>query len=70
VKKDPVRVAEAIENAAAPGAIILLHEGQRAESDPEFNPRCLELTLQRLAARDYRFVIPRPEQLRTRGAGK
>jgi peptidoglycan/xylan/chitin deacetylase (PgdA/CDA1 family) len=70
VKKDPMRVAEAIENAAAPGAIILLHEGQRAESDPEFNPRCLELTLQRLAARDYRFVIPRPEQLRTRGAGK
>ena len=34
--------------------------------DPEFDPRCLELTLQRLAARGYRFVIPRPEQLPAR----
>jgi len=65
IKRDAVRVAGKIEQTAVPGAIILLHEGQRTENDPEFNLRCLELTLQRLAARDYRFVIPRPEQLRT-----
>jgi peptidoglycan/xylan/chitin deacetylase (PgdA/CDA1 family) len=70
VKRDAAEVAERLESAAKPGAILLLHEGQRAESDPEFNPRCLELTLQRLSAKGYRFVIPRPAQLRTRVAGK
>jgi len=67
IQRDPQRVAERIERGARPGAIILLHEGQRAEKDPEFNLRCLELTLQRLAAGGYRFVIPRPEQLRASG---
>lgn len=70
VERDAVRVAERLEAQTVPGAILLLHEGQRAESDPEFNPRCLELTLQRLAAKGYRFVVPRPEQLRTRAAGR
>lgn len=65
VKQDPVRVAERIEKHAQPGAIILLHEGHHTDSAPEFQPRCLELTLQRLAARGYKFVIPNPEQLRT-----
>lgn len=64
VLRDPVRVVERIEKAAKPGAIILLHEAWHLERDREFNPRCLELTLQRLAARGYSFVIPHPEQLR------
>jgi peptidoglycan/xylan/chitin deacetylase (PgdA/CDA1 family) len=64
VRRDPVRVAERIEKGTAPGAIILLHEGKRTKSETEFSPRCLELTLQRLAARGYRFVIPAPTQLR------
>jgi len=64
IRRNPQRVAERIEKTARPGAIILLHEGQRAEKDPTFNLRCIELTLQRLAARGYRFVVPRPEQLR------
>ncbi len=68
IRRDPVRVAERIEKRATPGAIVLLHEGQRAEKNPEFNLRCLELTLQRLAARGYTFVIPQPEQLRANGA--
>ncbi|MBA2243176.1 MAG: polysaccharide deacetylase family protein [Chthoniobacterales bacterium] len=63
VKRDPVAVAERIEKAIAPGAIVLLHEGHHAESRPDFNPRCLELILQRLSARGYRFVLPLPEQL-------
>ena len=63
VKQDPVKVAERVEKHARPGAIILLHENHYTESDPQFQPRCLELTLQRLAARDYKFVIPRREQL-------
>ena len=65
VKQDAARVAERIEKKASPGAIILLHEGHHAERHPDFQPQCLELTLQRLAARGYKFVIPRPEQLRT-----
>lgn len=63
VKHDPVRVAERIEKGTAPGAIVLLHEGKHIAREEDFNPRCLELTLERLAARGYRFVIPRPEQL-------
>ncbi|MGI9088952.1 MAG: polysaccharide deacetylase family protein, partial [Chthoniobacterales bacterium] len=63
VKSDAVAVADRIERRAKPGAIILLHEGHQLRRDPEFNPRCLELTLQRLSARGYRFVVPRPEQL-------
>jgi len=65
VKRDPTAVAERIEKGVQPGAIILLHEGQRLAKEPEFNPRCIERTLQRLATHGYRFVIPRPEQLRT-----
>jgi peptidoglycan/xylan/chitin deacetylase (PgdA/CDA1 family) len=68
IRRDPMRVAERIEQHAKPGAIILLHEGQRTEDAPEFNPRCVELTLQRLSARGYRFVIPPAESLRTSGA--
>ena len=66
VKRDSVKVAARIAERAEPGAIILLHEGHHTKRDPEFGPRCLELTLQRLAALGYRFVIPSPEQLRTR----
>ena len=66
--RDPARVAERIEKRARPGTIILLHENHRVKSNPDFHLRCLELTLQRLAARDYRFVIPAPEQLRTRAS--
>ncbi|MDQ6624327.1 MAG: polysaccharide deacetylase family protein [Verrucomicrobiota bacterium] len=64
IAREPERVADRIERSARPGAILLLHEGQRAEKCPEFNPRCLELTLQRLTSRGYRFVVPSAEQLR------
>jgi hypothetical protein len=63
-------VAGKILSEVKPGCIILLHEGHRTETDPEFNPRCLELTLNGLAERGYRCVIPKPEQLRARDAGK
>lgn len=65
VARDPARVVSRIEKAARPGAIILLHEGRQTARDPEFGLRCLELTLQRLTARGFRCVLPRPEQLRT-----
>ncbi len=64
VQRKPVLVAEKILRETKPGAIILLHEGHRVAKDPEFNPRCLKLTLSGLAERGYRCVIPRPEQLR------
>jgi peptidoglycan/xylan/chitin deacetylase (PgdA/CDA1 family) len=70
VRRDPARVAERIVRRIKPGAIVLLHEGQRAEKDPQFNPRCLELTLSGLAEKGYRCVIPRPEQLRVSAAEK
>jgi peptidoglycan/xylan/chitin deacetylase (PgdA/CDA1 family) len=66
VQREPVLVAEKILRKAKAGAIILLHEGHRVAKDPEFNPRCLELTLSGLAERGYRFVIPRLEQLSER----
>lgn len=64
IGRDPARVATRIEGRARPGAVVVLHEGQRTVVDPDFNPRCLELTLQRLAARNFRFVIPTTTQLR------
>lgn len=65
VKRSPERVADRIEGGVRPGAIIVLHEGHHTEKEPDFNIRCLELTLQRLTNRGFRFVIPSPEQLRT-----
>jgi peptidoglycan/xylan/chitin deacetylase (PgdA/CDA1 family) len=70
VRRDPAKVAERIVRDIKPGAIVLLHEGQRPEKDPQFNPRCLELTLTALAEKGYRCVLPRPEQLRPCAAGK
>lgn len=63
VQREPVLVAERILRETKAGAIILLHDGHRIAKDPEFGPRCLELTLSGLAERGYRFVIPRPESL-------
>ena len=70
VRRHPARVAERIVRDLKPGAIVLLHEGQRTEKNPQFNPHCLELTLTGLAEKGYRCVIPRAEQLRPRSAGK
>jgi len=66
VQREPVLVAEKILREVKAGAIILLHEGHRVAKAPEFNPQCLELTLNGLTERGYRCVIPQPEQLRTR----
>jgi peptidoglycan/xylan/chitin deacetylase (PgdA/CDA1 family) len=65
VRRDPGLVAEKILERVKPGSIILLHEGHRVEKDPDFNPKCLELTLSGLTERGYRCVIPRPEQFST-----
>jgi peptidoglycan/xylan/chitin deacetylase (PgdA/CDA1 family) len=70
VRREPTQVARAILRDTKPGAIIVLHEGHRAEKSPEFHPRCLELTLSGLAEQGYRCVIPRLEQLRANAAGK
>jgi len=70
VRRDPELVAEKILHSVRAGAIILLHEGHRVEKDPEFNPRCLELTLAGLAERGYACVVPQPEQLSVCLAGK
>jgi peptidoglycan/xylan/chitin deacetylase (PgdA/CDA1 family) len=70
VRRDPARVASRIVREAKPGAIVVLHEGQRVAKSPEFNPRCLELTLSGLAEKGYRCVIPQLEQLRPHAAGK
>src|SRR4051812_45888341 len=68
IRRDSMDVANRILREAKPGAIVVLHEGHRVESDPEFNPRCLEQTLSALAVQGYRCVIPQPEQLRSRAA--
>lgn len=70
VSRDPAAVAARLLRAAKPGAIFLLHEGHRTQSDPEFHSRCLELTLSALAQQGYRCVLPTPEQLRPRAGEK
>jgi peptidoglycan/xylan/chitin deacetylase (PgdA/CDA1 family) len=70
IRRDPAKVAERILRNLKPGAIVLLHEDHRTEKDPQFNLRCLELTLTRLTEKGYRCVLPRPEQLRPCAAGK
>lgn len=64
VRRDAASIAQRIRKNARPGAIILLHEGHRTKRDPNFQPRCLELTLQELESAGYSFVIPLPPQLR------
>jgi peptidoglycan/xylan/chitin deacetylase (PgdA/CDA1 family) len=70
VSRDPLTVVPRIRRGLKPGAIILLHEGHRTASDPDFHPRCLELTLTLLREEGYRCIIPAPEQLRPRAGGK
>lgn len=70
VKRDPAQVANRIVRGVKAGAIVVLHEGHRVASAPDFHPRCLELTLAGLAEQGYRCVIPRLEQVRPRAAGK
>jgi len=65
VRRELALAAERILRKAKPGSIVLLHEGHRIAKDPEFSPRCLELTLSGLAERGYRCVIPTREQLKS-----
>lgn len=65
----PEKVAARILARVRPGAIALLHEGHRVTEEPAYNLACIELTLRGLAEAGYRFVIPRPEQLRV-GVGE
>jgi len=66
VSRDVEAVAARILRRVQPGAIILLHEGRRTETDPDFHPRCLERTLDGLRKENYRCILPKPEQLRPR----
>jgi peptidoglycan/xylan/chitin deacetylase (PgdA/CDA1 family) len=70
VSKDADAVAARILREVKPGAIVVLHEGRRTTSDPDFHPRCLEQTLAALKKANYRCVLPRPEQLRPRAGEK
>lgn len=70
VSQDAEAVAARIMRGVRPGAIVLLHEGRRLATEPEFQPRCLELTLAALTEAGYRCILPTPEQLRPRAAGK
>lgn len=69
-RQSPEKVAARILKRARPGAIILLHEGHRIASNPEYNPACIEQTLRRLAESGYSFVTPKTIQLQTNGAGR
>ena len=70
VSRNADAVAARILREVKPGAIILLHEGHRTATDPEFHPRCLERTLAALTKENYRCILPRPEQLRPRAGEK
>ena len=58
VSKDADVVAARILREVKPGAIVLLHEGHRTATDPDFHPRCLERTLAALTNAGYRCVLP------------
>ncbi|CAN5481136.1 hypothetical protein BH20VER3_BH20VER3_21300 [soil metagenome] len=58
VSHDPDAVAARIMGKVRPGAIILLHEGHRTATEPDFHPRCLAQTLAALAKANYRCVLP------------
>ena len=62
VSRDSSAVAKRIRRKLKPGAIVLLHEGER-----DFYRRCLEETLFSLTNEGYRCVLPTPEQLRAGG---
>ena len=64
VSKDPAAVAARIMRRVKPGAILLLHEGHRSTTNPNFQPRCLERTLAALTSANYRCVLPEFKQLR------
>jgi peptidoglycan-N-acetylglucosamine deacetylase len=66
VSRDPDAVAARIMRRVKPGAILLLHEGHRTATEPDFHPLCLERTLVALTSANYRCVLPTPEQLRPR----
>jgi peptidoglycan/xylan/chitin deacetylase (PgdA/CDA1 family) len=70
VSNDADAVAARILREAKPGAIVLLHEGRRTATAPDFHPRCLERTLIALTKANYRCVLPGPEQLRPRADEK
>ncbi len=69
-RRRPEKVAARILKRTRPGAIILLHEGHRIKSNPEYNPTCIEQTLRKLAESGYNFVIPLTAQLQTTAAEK
>ncbi|MGH7935980.1 MAG: polysaccharide deacetylase family protein, partial [Chthoniobacterales bacterium] len=70
LSNDASAVAERIRRGLKPGAILLLHEGHRTATEPDFHPRCLERTLTMLRGEKYCCVLPRSEQLRPdRGSG-
>lgn len=70
VSQDPAAVAARILRGVKPGAIVLLHEGHRCATDPDFHPRCLERVLLALTNANYRCILPRPEDLRCRAGEK
>jgi peptidoglycan-N-acetylglucosamine deacetylase len=63
VWQDPEKIVERIWKDVSPGAIILLHEGNRSSDLFPVNPRCLALLLERLKLAGYVAVIPSLEQL-------
>lgn len=70
VTRDADAVVARIMRGVRPGAIVLLHEGHRLATDPDFQPQCLERTLVALTKAGYRCVLPEPEQLRCRADEK
>jgi hypothetical protein len=58
----PETVVARIMRRLHPGAIVLVHEGPSVP--PAVRVSAIALLLAALGAKDYRCVLPRPEQLR------
>jgi peptidoglycan/xylan/chitin deacetylase (PgdA/CDA1 family) len=64
VSHDVEAVVARVMRGVKPGAIVVLHQGHRLATEPDFQPRCLERTLFALTNAGYSCVLPAPEQLR------
>lgn len=62
ISRDPQNVARRVMAQLRPGAIIVMHEGERL--DPRLRLRALEIVLDGLARRNFRCILPDPAQMR------
>ncbi|MGI8603117.1 MAG: polysaccharide deacetylase family protein [Verrucomicrobiales bacterium] len=65
VDTNPEAIVARIIRGVRPGAIILMHEGNRGKDGRSIAAQCIPRVLAELTRRGYRFIIPDPADLQT-----